>query len=121
MKIHKEWIYDVPKSSTILGQKSLLLEYIVAANDRAKVIIYSNEMTGHNRPHVHAFYGQEEFVITIDDKLDIIHGNRNKIKLAKYIIDNLIRKDIQKFRKYWNEIKSNYKFVLRDNLLVPND
>lgn len=55
-------------------------------------------MIGHNRSHVHAFYGQEEFVITIDETFDVIHGNRDKIKLAKYIIDNLMRNDLQKFR-----------------------
>ena len=81
MIIYKEWTYDVPESSFILGQDNLLLEYIVSFNDRAKVRIYLNEMTGHNRPHVHAFYGQEEFVITIDEQFDVIHGNRNKIKL----------------------------------------
>ena len=91
----------------------ILLEKEILREQNIKIIIHSNEITSHNRPHIHAFYNDKEYQISIDDKIEELNDNEDKY--CRLIIKLCFKTNIQNFRKEWNNIMSNYKFKVDNN------
>lgn len=60
---------------------------------------------GHNRPHIHASYGEYNISITIDDTVEIIAGNLPKTK-NKYAT-KFVKQHLNEFRTQWNKYHVN--------------
>lgn len=91
----------------------ILLEKEIMREQKIKISIFSNEIVGHNRPHVHAFYNDKEYQISIDNKFEEL--NNKEDKYCRYIIKKYCKSMLQLFRKEWNNIQSNYKFQVDSN------
>lgn len=92
------------------GQISKTLnEETIKISQNIKFVIHSNEMTGHNRPHIHAYFNNKEYVITIDDSIELLHPAKED-KYFKLIKNNYLIENLQIARMIWNTIYSNYKF-----------
>ena len=97
----------------ILDNGSLiLLEKTIIAEQNIKIYIHSNEKSKHNRPHVHASYNEREYVISIDNTIEVIEPKEDKF--SRYLIKTYFRSHLQYFRKEWNSICSSYKFSIND-------
>ncbi|MEG1751930.1 MAG: DUF4160 domain-containing protein [Clostridia bacterium] len=77
------------------------------------ITINSNEMSRHNRPHVHACCNDKYYQISIDDKVEELNNKCDKY--CRFIIKLCFRQEMQNFRKKWNSIISNYKFDIDKN------
>ncbi len=99
----------------ILEDGSLYLcEGTIIKEQSIKIFIHSNEKAKHHRPHVHACFNDREYVISIDDKVELIEP-KEPDKYSRYLIKCYFTSCLQDFRKEWNSICSDYKFVLNDN------
>mgnify|MGYP000018055367 CR=1 len=97
----------------ILDNGSLiLLEKTIIAEQNIKIYIHSNETSKHHRPHVHASYNEREYVISIDNTIEVIEPKEDKF--SRYLIKTYFRSHLQYFRKEWNSICSSYKFSIND-------
>lgn len=98
-----------------------LFEQLITKEKQKRVWVHSNEISGHSRPHVHASYDHQEYVISIDDSIEVLKAD-GPAKFGRFLVNSYSSPDwIQKFRKAWNGIASNYKFVEVDGMLVtPN-
>ena len=97
----------------ILDNGSLiLLEKTIIAEQNIKIYIHSNETSKHHRPHVHASYNEREYVISIDNTIEVIEPKEDKV--SRYLIKTYFRSHLQYFRKEWNSICSSYKFSIND-------
>lgn len=97
----------------ILDNGSLiLLEKTIIAEQNIKIYIHSNETSNHHRPHVHASYNEREYVISIDNTIEVIEPKEDKF--SRYLIKTYFRSHLQYFRKEWNSICSSYKFSIND-------
>lgn len=97
----------------ILDNGSLiLLEKTIIAEQNIKIYIHSNETSKHHRPHVHASYNEKEYVISIDNTIEVIEPKEDKF--SRYLIKTYFRSHLQYFRKEWNSICSSYKFSIND-------
>ncbi len=97
----------------ILDNGSLiLLEKTIIAEQYIKIYIHSNETSKHHRPHVHASYNEREYVISIDNTIEVIEPKEDKF--SRYLIKTYFRSHLQYFRKEWNSICSSYKFSIND-------
>lgn len=97
----------------ILDNGSLiLLEKTIIAEQNIKIYIHSNETSKHHRPHVHASYNEREYVIYIDNTIEVIEPKEDKF--SRYLIKTYFRSHLQYFRKEWNSICSSYKFSIND-------
>ena len=97
----------------ILDNASLiLLEKTIIAEQNIKIYIHSNETSKHHRPHVHASYNEREYVISIDNTIEVIEPKEDKF--SRYLIKTYFRSHLQYFRKEWNSICSSYKFSIND-------
>lgn len=92
----------------------LLLEGTIIKEQSIKIYIHSNEISNHHRPHVHACFNDKEYVISIDDKIELLEPEKPD-KYSRYLIKCYFTTCLQDFRKEWNSICSNYKFVQNDN------
>lgn len=92
----------------------LLLEGTIIKEQSIKIYIHSNERTRHHRPHVHACFNDNEYVISIDDNIELLEPEKPD-KYSRYLIKCYFTSCLQDFRKEWNSICSNYKFVQNDN------
>lgn len=99
-----------------------LLEHLINKDKQMKVWVHSNEMCEHSRPHVHASYDHYEYQISIDDSIEILKGN-GPDRYGRFLIKNYSTPYwIQRFRKAWNGIISNYKFEeTKEGLVPPHD
>ena len=96
-----------------------LQEKVLLRDAHVKLCIHTNEKCNHNLPHITAYYQNYEYVITIDDELQIIHSSGRE-KFARFLIKNYILPKLQFLRKEWNQIDSNYKFICNDGIFcVP--
>ena len=97
----------------ILDNGSLiLLEKTIIAEQNIKIYIHSNETSKHHRPHVHASYNEREYVISIDNTIEVSEPKEDKF--SRYLIKTYFRSHLQYFRKEWNSICSSYKFSIND-------
>lgn len=92
----------------------LLLEGTIIKEQNIKIYIHSNEISNHHRPHVHACYNEKEYVISIDDNIELLEPEKPD-KYSRYLIKCYFTSCLQNFRKEWNSVCSNYKFVLNSN------
>lgn len=92
----------------------ILLEKTILKQQNIKIYLHSNEISNHNRPHVHACFNDKEYVISIDDDIDLLEPKKSD-KYSRYLIKTYFDSYLQIFRKEWNSICSNYKFVQNDN------
>ncbi len=56
---------------------------------------------GHNRPHIHASYGEYNVSISIDNNVEVIAGNLPH-KQNKIVIE-FVKNNLNKFRTKWNK------------------
>ena len=99
----------------------LLLEREIMREKQVKIYVNSKELTHHNRPHVHAFYGDKEYSIAIDSNPDLLAPDRED-KFYRFIVKTMFRDElIQKCRQAWNDYTdSKMKFVKANNLYLPD-
>ena len=86
-----------------------------------RIIMNTDEMCNHNRPHVCVETNGKDgrAIITIDDKIEIIKDNRKSNKKALKRALKEIENKIQEYRKTWNETtKSVYKFDYIDGKYI---
>ena len=77
-----------------------------------KAKINSNEITGHNRPHVHIEYKNMNLVCSIDNVIEVIAPNNVKNSIKKYIVKMMaFPKNLKLAREEWNNCCSLYKFT----------
>lgn len=88
----------------------ILLEKEIYRSQQIKIIIHTNEISSHNRPHVHAFFNDKKYQISIDNVYEELNGKTDKY--CKFIIKYCFKAQMQNFRKEWNNIKSSYKFMI---------
>ncbi len=99
----------------------ILLEKEIFRTKNIKICVKSKELTHHNRPHAHAYYGEKEYSIAIDSKIEVL-GNTSDDKYSRFLIKNYFTEEIlQKAREFWNKytdsnmkFKKNNKFYLSD-------
>lgn len=92
---------------------SFTLTFVTVEREKnIKIVINSDENTNHHRPHVHAFYDQKQYQISIDDNIEELNGNCDKF--CRYIIKNHLKNCLQKCREKWNSINSSYKFDINE-------
>jgi hypothetical protein len=87
-----------------------LLEQTIIRYQNVKVYVNSNEMGSHHRPHVHVDINDKSYQIAIDDVFDVLSPNEDKY--ARFVIKTYLKSNLNACRKAWNEIQSNYKFVI---------
>ena len=97
-----------------------LNEKVEFRNFNYKIIIRTDEMSSHNRPHVHVdLTDGSSASISIDDSYTILDksGKAKEKDYAKAIA--CIKTNIQKLRRDWNNIASaKYKFKNVDGIFV---
>ena len=106
---------DVDKIICGSGTKQVFLEHKIAEKDNIKIYINSNEITGHNIPHCHLKYNDNNnyCVLSLIDLEKIApDGNIKNAVVCK--AQALLGKHIQDARKKWNEVHSLMKFKVSD-------
>ena len=88
----------------------LLLEVTIAKFQNIKIYVNSNEMSSHNRPHVHVNINDKSYEISIDNTFDVLAPKEDKYD--RYVIKSYMDNILNDCRKAWNEIHSNYKFAV---------
>lgn len=100
----------------------LLREDLVYDGGSFKVQLKKGNESCHNRPHVQAIMDGESYNISIDDNIQCL-SNKPKKNHINFLVKE-IKKDkiLQKARRIWNSIPSNYKFIEDEhgNLVCPN-
>ena len=77
-----------------------------------KAKVNSNEITGHNRPHVHIEFKNMNIVCTIDDVIEVIAPNNVKSSIKKYIVKMMaFPNNLKLARENWNKCRSLCKFT----------
>lgn len=119
--INSEYIfkkYQIPKE---LWQFLLTLFAIYEVRgtlDRINGIKYElrTKEKGHNRPHIHASYGEFSVSISIDANVEVLEGNlplKKKKEAINFVKDNII-----KIRKNWNDIHIDMELPLTTSALL---
>lgn len=86
-------------------------ERVLVRDQQIRIFVHSNEVCGHSRPHVHATYDHYEYQISIDDPIEILRAD-GPDRYGLFLIKGYFSPSkIQDFRKAWNGIKSDYKFI----------
>lgn len=76
---------------------------IISMFDGIKIYIYLEESTKHNKPHIHAIYG--EYEMAVDFEGNILSGSLPRKKQAMVIAWTMMHED---------ELRANYD-LLKDN------
>jgi hypothetical protein len=98
-----------------------LFEQLITREKQMKVWVNSNEICGHSRPHVHASYDHQEYEISIDDSIEVLKAG-GPARFGRFLVKSYSSPYwIQTFRKAWNGIMSNYKFVEVDGMLLTSN
>ncbi len=94
-----------------------LQEKEIEREKQVKICVNSNELTHHNRPHVHAYYSDKEYSIAIDSSYDLLAPNKED-KFYRFIVKTMFNDDlIQKCRRAWNDnTDAKLKFVKNGDL-----
>lgn len=95
---------------------SLILQEGVLAHEKSiKIQVNSNEFNGHHRPHVHAWYQDKEYVISIDNSIEVLSENEDRF--SKMLVKMYFKRDewMQIFRKGWNEKVQSLLILVEDS------
>lgn len=101
---------DIPQIICGQGTTRVLHEEEIARKDNVKIYVHSNERCGHNIPHVHIKYNDNDnyCVISLVD-ISVIAPKNLKNAKTKDICD-LVNTHLQKSRAAWNRTNSLLKF-----------
>ena len=98
-----DWM--IKENGSIVLQEKTITQY-----QNIRIYTNSNELTSHHRPHVHVDVNDKSYQIAIDDSFDVLSFNEDKF--ARFVIKTFLSKNLNEYRKAWNEIQSNYKFII---------
>lgn len=103
-----EFILSVP--SCLLNQDYETRGEIKQELTEIRLRIHSNEIGKHNRQHVHVEFKKNDFVCSIDSKIQIIEPKNCSNSIAKKI-ERIVAYNLSKCRKEWNKCKTLVKFT----------
>lgn len=71
--------------------------------------VHSNEINNHHRPHVHIILKNTEFVVSIDNRIEVLSPKKIKNSIKNILIRDIVM-NINKCREEWNIVQSLVKF-----------
>ena len=121
IKIFEE-VVNIEDDMILLNGSIILLEKAILKTKNIKICVRTQEATNHNRPHVHVYYGEKSYLISIDSKCELL-GNVKEDKFYRYLVKNFFSENnLQQYRKGWNEYSNScMKFIKGDNGLYSSD
>jgi hypothetical protein len=91
----------------------LLTEGEIDSKGSVKICIPSGEQCQHSTPHVHIYYQSSKMFSVSLVNFSVLDGNTKKTKILSTGLE-LIKKNVQKERKWWNEKTNSKSHFIKD-------